>query len=165
MPTRKEICQKTNITEQTFHRMLKKNSDVRTIADKGRTRGPRGYEYPEEVLAWFVKRYGENAPAQDALSGSEMPSDGESAAHEVDSLQERINELEEQNAALQAKVDAFDEERRELQRQNGQILLLLAQERQQNLLQAPKKKTLRERLAAVFGKGHRPEGEGNNGQA
>ena len=161
-----DLSQLSKISNQTIYKIFKKNQDF--IADnskkvKGKTKPITLYS--QAVLDLLLAQYGQgndesmgNASAggtttklsSEPQKRKETPPE---AAEAIEEYKTTINALQTKIEALEAKIKALEEERRELVKQNGAILLVLAQEKQEKalLLPAPKK-TIGERLKGIFSK-------------
>lgn len=154
----KMLCQRSNISQQTFYRLMKENEEFRELVETNRQKRGNSYHYPETVLEWLTAYYLVSAKSatekKDTSSkASERPFKPFEAVDREKPLLDRISALEGQIEALEAKLDEKEQERKALFVQNNQLLYLLAQEKQekQALLPAPKKSFF-ERIKDVFSK-------------
>ncbi len=154
----KMLCQRSNISQQTFYRLMKENAEFRELVETNRQKRGNSYHYPETVLEWLTAYYLVSAKSatekKDTSSkASERPFKPFEAVDREKPLLDRISALEGQIEALEAKLDEKEQERKALFVQNNQLLYLLAQEKQekQALLPAPKKSFF-ERIKDVFSK-------------
>lgn len=156
------LCQRSNISQQTFYRLMKENEEFRELVETNRQKRGNSYHYPETVLEWLTAYYlvsadttrgGGATPSPPPSTASTRPFKPAEAVDREKSLLDRINALEGQIEALEAKLDEKEQERKALFVQNNQLLYLLAQEKQekQALLPAPKKSFF-ERIKNVFSK-------------
>lgn len=150
------LCRVANITQQTFYRLVRTDSDFRTIVENGRTKLGNSYKYDDTVLEWLTNRY-----SIDITSAN-----GSETAQNASADTESINALMAENEALRAEIEALRAtlaekesshaaERKELESQTAQVLLLLQQEKQEKLalLPAPDKSgTFLDRLKNLFKK-------------
>lgn len=156
----KMLCQRSNISQQTFYRLIKENEEFRELVEKNRQKRGNSYHYPEEVLQWLLAYYSipseptEEKPstkAETPVEASESPSKPSETVDREKLLLDKINALEGEIKALEAKLEDKEQERKALFLQNSQLLFLLSQEKQekQALLPAPKKPIL-ERIKELF---------------
>lgn len=136
----KQLCEKANISQQTFYRLIRDSKEFSALVEQNRQRKSNGYRYDTPVLEWLLAYYErENA-------ASEPPEKEPDTSIEAERDALRV-ELE----ALQARFDAVEAERKELLAQNGQLLLLLSQEKQEKqALLPPPRIPLVERVKALF---------------
>lgn len=159
----KMLCQKANISQQTFYRLIKENREFGEIAEKGREKRGNSFRYPENVLNWLLEYYSihqEDKP-DDNTEQDDRPAEPnqdylklkEDFEREKSILIDKISTLENERDALETKLEEKEQERKALLLQNGQLLFLLAQEKQekQALLPSPKKPFM-ERIKGIFKK-------------
>lgn len=161
-----DLSRLSKISNQTIYKIFKKNQDF--IADnskkvKGKTKPMTLYS--QAVLDLLLSQYGQGndgtiVGASAGGNATELPSEPQKreetppeAAEAAEGYQSTINTLQAKIEALEAQIEALGEERRELIKQNGNLLLLLSQEKQEKalLLPAPKK-TIGERIKGIFSK-------------
>ena len=163
----KTLCQRANISQQTFYRLLKDNKEFRDVAESGRKKRGNSYQYTEGALKWLMSYYA----APDTMAEEKTDAKNESAenAPKIASeppedegrqkpLLDEISALNQKIDALQKALDDKEQERKALFVQNGQLLFLLSQEKQekQALLPSPKKPIL-ERIKGILKKDQQPE--------
>ena len=141
----KQLCEKANISQQTFYRLIRDSKEFSALVEQNRQRKSNGYRYDTPVLKWLLSYYErENASEPPA----EAPDTSSTSALEAERDALRV-ELE----ALLARFDAVEAERKELLAQNGRLLLLLSQEKQEKqALLPPPRVPLVERIKAIFKK-------------
>lgn len=159
MYTIKQLCQMAHISQATFYRVSRENSEFSGIVEANRIKRGNSYRYGEPVRAWLLDYYAASVDAKTA----ECPSAATQGLSDVSSAstdESTLQELKRENEALRARTEQLEKlldderaERKELHQQNGHLLLLLSQEKQEKqlLLPAPKK-SLRERWALLLGK-------------
>lgn len=144
--TIQDLCAQLSKSKQSIYQTFNRNSQ---FVKNNSIRVNRKIYYNQAVLDYLTDYYTHGAPIEAENKPIESPlrEDGGEAA------QERIAALEAKIAALEAELKAKEEERLEMVKQNGALLLLLTQEKQEKqlLLPAPKK-SIGARLRAVFGK-------------
>lgn len=160
----KTLCQRSNISQQTFYRLTKENEEFGELVKQGRQKRGNSFHYPETVLQWLLAYYSipseptEEKPApkeEKPVEASQSPSEPSETVDREKPLLDKIDALEAEIRALQAKLEEKEQERKALFIQNGQLLYLLSQEKQekQALLPAPAvKKPLIERIKGMFSK-------------
>ena len=161
-----ELVSIFNISKATFYHQVKKNQDFFTknsikVKPEGRNSKPLT-KYNQSVFDFLASIY---APSIEKIGGQEGPSpqrppeapetkEGETAGESIKNPPEtKIDALEAEIKALKAQLEKAEEERAELIKQNGNLLLLLNQEKQEKqlLLPAPKK-SIGERIRGLFKK-------------
>lgn len=154
----KTLCQRSNISQQTFYRLLKENEEFRDLVETNRQKRGNSYHYSDAVLDWLLSYYLVSADSTADKGGtsskaSERHSKPSEAVDKEKPLLDKINALESEIEALKTKLEEKEQERKALFLQNSQLLYLLAQEKQekQALLPAPKKSFI-ERIKDVFSK-------------
>lgn len=161
-----DLSRLSKISNQTIYKIFKKNQDF--IADnskkvKGKTKPMTLYS--QAVLDLLLAQYGQGndgtiVGASAGGNATELPSEPQKreetppeAAEAAEGYKSTINALKSKIEALEAQIEALGEERRELIKQNGNLLLLLSQEKQEKaLLLYPPKKTIGARLKGLFSK-------------
>lgn len=176
-----DLSRLVKISNQTVYRIIKKNQDFfkdNSKKVKGKTKPITLYN--QAVLDFLLAQYGEkrdNIITPEVAGGSfidgertddiilndapggtstELPSEPqkhEETPPEAAEDKSTITALQTKIEALEAQIEALEAERRELVKQNGNILLLLSQEKAEKalLLPAPKK-SFGERIKALFHK-------------
>lgn len=157
------LCERSHISPQTFYRLRNEHSDLEELVNNHREKRGKVYVYGEPVLEWLLNFYcipqnEASASADDSTVSDppERPSEPSISPNEVKDLHEKINDLEAEIEALKASLAEKERERKEIFLQNGQLLLLLAQEKQEKqlLLPAPRRPLL-DRIRAAFSRdGH-----------
>lgn len=153
----KELCQQSNISQQTFYRLCRDSKEFRNLVETNREKKGNGYKYKEPVLSWLLDYYGIEPSKTENKTASEPP---ETPSHAsagspcgIDALTE-INSLKAEIEALRASISEKEKEIEYLRTQNAQILCLFQMEKQEKalLLTAPKK-SLVELIRKAFTKG------------
>ncbi len=157
-----DLSRLSKISNPTIYKIFKKNQDF--IADnskkvKGKTKPMTLYS--QAVLDLLLAQYGQGndgtiVNASAGGNATELPSEPqkhEETPPEAAEDKSTITALQTKIEALEAQIEALEAERRELLKQNGNILLLLSQEKAEKalLLPAPKK-SFGERIKALFHK-------------
>lgn len=156
----KTLCQRSNISQQTFYRLSKENEEFRELVLAERKKRGNGFLYPDSVLQWLMNYYAisDDKPADESkptaetpVESPQSPSEPSEAVDREKPFLDRINALEGEIRALEAKLEEKEQERKALFVQNNQLLYLLSQEKQekQALLPAPRKPLL-ERIKGIF---------------
>lgn len=157
--TIKEMCDTCHITSRTFYRATNQNADFRKMVEETKIETPKGSTYGESVLDWLKKKYLPDAEEQETPtmpveppSSPTEPSDGvecinspsetrSALEREIDGFTAKVEKLELENAFLREQVAALKEDKKVLNEQFSNTLLLFTQEKQEKqlLLPAPKK--------------------------
>ncbi len=154
----KSLCQKANISQQTFYRLIRENKEFSSLVENNRQKKGNGYKYDTPVLEWLYNYYDREQAEAEQEQATESPVEAPASPVEGLDGEERIKTLLEENTALHAQIDDLkqqledkEQERRALFAQNAQLILLLGQEKQekQALLPAPRK-PIGERIKALF---------------
>lgn len=145
--TIEDLSSRCKVSKQSIYSLIKKNQE---FVKKNSTRKGKKVKYNQEVLNLFLDYYGVNEaedPSQkDPEKAIEAEKDPQKAEDQsATSPQEKdpegkIKALESEIEALKRELAAAREQNTELIRQNGQVLLLLQEEKQEKmkLLPAPK---------------------------
>ena len=167
-----QISRICKVSKQSIYSLIKKNKDF--INDNS-TRNHRVVYYNQAAMDFFTSYYcpeqtqqsnNDNinqttaetrAPEGEPETPVETPVKGPQADEppeaQPEALQRKIDALEAEIEALRKQLNASEEERRELLRQNGAILLVLQQEKQEKQLFLPApRKALSERVKSLFHK-------------
>lgn len=163
-----DLSRLAKVSKKTIYEYKKKNEALFTenstkVKAEGKTK-PKTM-YSQAVLDLLLAQYGQGndgtiVGASAGGNATELPSEPQKreetppeAAEAAEGYKSTINALQAKIEALEAQIEALGEERRELIKQNGNLLLLLSQEKQEKalLLPAPKK-TIGERLKGIFSK-------------
>ena len=158
----KTLCEKANISQQTFYRLMREHEDFRDLVEKNKEKKGNGFRYSEAVLDWIRDYRGLEPEQQPTAAEAEKPSEAPEKPSEPILNSEREKELLSRIAALEAQInrltadlDNKEQERKALFMQNANLLMLLTQEKaeKQALLPAPKppKQSLGQRLKSMFG--------------
>lgn len=165
----KILCEKSNISQQTFYRLVRENEEFRALVESNREKKGNGYRYDTPVLEWLSAYYdkGEEAePTEKPVEASTSPveplkdtaeeniSQGETDALKADleALQAKYDKLKSRYDKLKADYEALEGERKTLLAYQGNLLYLLTQEKneKQQLLLAPPHKTIGEKIKGLF---------------
>lgn len=159
------ICK---VSKQSLYNLFKKNKE---FVNQNSIRNQRTIYYNQAVLNFLLDYYHLDKPAADAdnliyekIGGGEPSPEGKIPFVQTASTDEtasRIKEYESQIDTLKAEIEALkkdladkEEERKELIKQNGALILALSQEKQEKMLYLPApKKPLGEKVKALFRKG------------
>ena len=163
-----DISETVKISKPSLYALIKKNSAF--IKDNS-VRRQRKIYYNQAAMDFFTSYYqpeatnqsGENQPPQVNLNSAEgqaekKPVEGAQAEgqhkSQPNALERKIDALEAEIEALRKQLDASETEKKELLRQNGEVLLLLQMEKPEKQLYLPApKKTLTDRVKSLFHKG------------
>lgn len=143
MYTARILCQKANISQQSFYRLAKENEDFKAILTDGRTKGAKGYQYSQEVLDWLLKYY-----EIDVSERNEQPDTREnppfcppeavlatnsikSLTDERDALKRDLDALKRDLEKMRVDLTREQTEKSALLAQNQQILTIFALEKQE----------------------------------
>lgn len=157
--TVKEMCDICRITSRTFYRAVKQNADFRKIVEETKEETPKGSTYGEPVLDWLKKKYLRKSDEQETHtmpieppSSPAEPPDGvecdnpvpetrSALEREMEGFTAKVEKLELENAFLREQVAALKEDKKVLNEQFSNTLLLFTQEKQEKqlLLPAPKR--------------------------
>lgn len=159
------ICK---VSKQSLYNLFKKNKE---FVNQNSTRNQRTIYYNQAVLNFLLDYYHLDKPAADAdnliyekIAEENISEEGKFPDIQTSSTDEtasRIKEYESQIDTLKAEIEALkkdladkEEERKELIKQNGALILALSQEKQEKMLYLPApKKPLGEKVKALFRKG------------
>ena len=159
-----DISSKCKVSKQSLYNLIKKNQ---SFINDNSTRRQRKVYYNQAAMDFFVAYYS-SPSAEDAenplqskkgrdteVQAEKSPLEGFPADKPqedlIKSLREEIDTLKAKIAALQKDLDAKEEERKELFRQNGALLLMLQQEKQEKMLLLPApKKSFSDRMKSIF---------------
>lgn len=161
-----DLSRLAKISNQTIYRIIKKNQDFfqdNSTKVKGKTKPITLYS--QAVLDLLLAQYGQGndetiVNASDGGTTTKLSSEPQKheetppeAAEAATEDKSTIAALQTKIEALEAQIEALEAERRELVKQNGNILLLLSQEKAEKaLLLPPPKKPLKERIKSIFHK-------------
>ena len=159
-----DLSRLANVSKKTVYEYKKKNKALFTenstkVKAEGKTK-PKTM-YSQAVLDLLLAQYGQGndgtiVGASAGGNATELPSEPQKRDEtppEAAEDKSTITALQTKIEALEAQIEALEAERRELLKQNGNILLLLSQEKAEKalLLPAPKK-SFGERIKALFHK-------------
>ena len=71
----KTLCQRSNISQQTFYRLSKENEEFRELVLAERKKRGNGFLYPDSVLQWLMNYYAisDDKPADESKPTAETP--------------------------------------------------------------------------------------------
>ena len=160
-----QISERVNISKPSLYALIKKNQ---AFINNNSVRRQRKIYYNQAVMDFFVSYY---LPEQTTEEGKipSSPIDTEMAEgqaenplsetsytdkpqeREVEVLKAKIDALEAQIDALRRQLEEKEEERKELIRQNGALILTLQQEKQEKQLFLPApKKSFGKKIKSIF---------------
>ena len=160
--TIKEITKIVDRTEPSIYALIRTDKDFFNSHREKTTKG--SYKYDEEALERLKNHFGvSNVVGEGDFEGEngEIPKDtaplhdeNGDLSQKIASLSAELEEMKGKYAALQADFDKVEAERADLLRQNGNLLLLLSQEKaEKQALLPPPRKTIGERIRGLF---HKP---------
>lgn len=158
----KMLCQRSNISQQTFYRLIKENDEFRKLVETDRQKRGNSYHYSENVLQWLLDYYfipseqTEGKPTlqeENPVEASEIHSEPFETVDREKPLIDKINALEGEIRTLEAKLESTENERKMLFTQNAQLIMLLGQEKQekQAFLPSPKKPLIERIKSFILG--------------
>jgi len=160
-----DIAAEVKVSKQSLYTLIKKNQ---AFVNENSTRKQRKVYYNQAVMDFFVSYYSASSPdkaenpRQDISNGGEVLANGENppsmapSADELyksklDALHAEIDALHAEIDKLRRNLDEKEEERKELIRQNGALILTLQQEKQEKQLFLPApKKSIGDKLKGIF---------------
>ena len=143
--------------------MFKSNSELKELAKEHKKVENRNVFYDEVIYEWFCRRYEKKTKSlmENSVVGSNSENENQnipldtppSSLPQEEEIKQELERLKEKYAELQAELEKVEAERKQLLEQNGNLLLLLSQEKaeKQKLLPIPRK-TIGERIRALFRK-------------
>lgn len=169
----KTLCEKANISQQTFYRLTRENEEFRALVEANKQKKGNGFRYTEAVLEWLCDYRGisqeqqeppqPTASSEKPVEAAETPSEPPVWADREKELLGQIEGLEREITRLTAALDDKEQERKALFLQNANLLMLLTQEKaeKQALLPPPQppKLPLGQRIKAFFGGNKTPSNE------
>lgn len=159
-----QIATQCKVSKQSLYTLIKKNYE---FINENSTRRQRKIYYNQAVMDFFIAYYqpvaewhpkDENLPTaewhpKDEKSLPLTASIGEPPEDQLTALQRKIEALEAEIEALKKDLSSKEEERKELIRQNGALILTLQQEKQEKQLFLPSpKKSFGEKIKDLFRK-------------
>lgn len=162
-----ELATICKVSKQSIYNLIKKNKE---FVNQNSKRNQRTIYYNQSVLDFLLDYYHleDNAPSDkilyEKIGGGDHSPEAENSLVQTSSKDEptesRITDYESQIATLKAEIDklqqdlaAKEEERKELLKQNGALILALSQEKQEKMLLLPApKKPFGERVKSLFHK-------------
>lgn len=159
--TVKDLQKVSNTSLQSINKLFKSNSELRELVKEHKKVENRNVFYDEVIYEWFCRRYEkkietlmENSEAGDNFENENqnIPLDTPpSCLPQEEETKQELERLKEKYAELQAEFEKVEAERKELLEQNGNLLLLLSQEKaEKQKLLPPPRKTIGERIRAFF---------------
>lgn len=176
-----QISSACKVSKQSLYKFINKN---KTFIDENSTRIHRIVYYNQSAMDFFLAYYqpdekpeSEKIPISDTDTDTdkkepvfsmnteraeerpqnspvEAPQTEQPPEGQLNALQRKIDALEAEIGALRKQLDASETEKKELLRQNGEVLLLLQMEKQEKQLFLPApRKTLVDRVKSLFHKG------------
>lgn len=157
--TMHEITAKVNRSEQAIYRLMKSNNELKAIISEHSYKvGGRRTLYGSTVLDWLKEYYNvvqASSEAPDAPPDVEQaevdPEDNAQHEAEIAALRAEIAALQRDVESLRSDLALKEQERQALFVSNGQLLLLLSQEKQEKQALLPKpRQPFTNKLIALF---------------
>ena len=160
-----DIKDAVKVSLQSLYTLIKKNQ---AFINENSIRKQRKIYYNQAVMDFFISYYlPEQVPEEGKIPSSPLKTDGaegqaeksplessykeEEQQSRIDALQAEIGTLQAEIDALKAQLTAKENERLELLRQNGALILTIQQQQQEKMLLLPApKKSLGERFKSFF---------------
>jgi len=154
--TLKELGHILDRSSAALYIYFKEDEEFFSAHKEKRSKG--GFLYDEEVLEHLKKRIGVEQGVGDTITEETTAAEPEITPRVEEELsalkiqlEGRIEQLLNEKEELQARLEKVESEREELLRQNGQLLLLLGQEKAEKQLLLPQpKRRLGERVKNFF---------------
>lgn len=142
-----DIKTATQVSLQSLYTLIKKNSE---LIKENSIRKQRKIYYNQTAMDFFISYYSEQAPK--TPQKAEEPSENKSSASfRIEALEAERDALQAEIGTLKKQLEAKETERLELLRQNGALLLMLQQEKQEKMLFLPApKKSFSEKVKSIF---------------
>ena len=143
-----DLSRECKVSKQSIYSLIKKNND---FVKANSTRQSKRIKYNQEVLNLFLSYYGleqaqeeehkEDFSHSNAIPGFQDNGNNITNTSLLDEANAKIEVLEGQIEVLKEELSAAREQIQELIKQNGEVLLLLQEEKQEKmkLLPAPRK--------------------------
>lgn len=156
--TIEDLSSKCKVSKQSIYSLIKKNQE---FVKNNSSKSGKKIKYNQDVLNRFLDYYGMKEAEETSANAPETPIEAENAPQKAEetsanspqdnNAQDQIKALEGQIEALKQELAATREQNKELIRQNGQVLLLLQEEKQEKLKLLPSpKQGLIKRLSNLF---------------
>lgn len=168
----KELCQRSNISQPTFYRLLKNDSEFSVWIESHRKKKGNGYYYDIEVIERVKEICGKDSdfslnpqskiehpePSEPGVGLEESPSDEipeqtrptQTAANaaQIAALEKEVSLLREQNDFLKGQIEDLRREKETISNQLTQMIVLSQMETQERVLkltdgQDPERRRLR----------------------
>jgi septal ring factor EnvC (AmiA/AmiB activator) len=166
-----QISSACKVSKQSLYKFINKN---KTFINENSTRNHRIIYYNQAAMDFFLAYYqpdrktdSEEIPVSDIEKNTaekraekqaekapiEAPQTEQPPEGQLNALERKIAALEAEIETLRKQLDASETEKKELLRQNGEVLLLLQMEKQEKQLFLPApKKSFSERVKSLFHK-------------
>ena len=160
-----DIAAEVKVSKQSLYTLIKKNQ---AFVNENSTRKQRKVYYNQAVMDFFVAYYSASSPDKaenprlnisegaETLPNGENPPFSASPADgpqkdQLDALHAEIDALHAEIDTLRKQLEEKEEERKELIRQNGALILTLQQEKQEKQLFLPApKKSIGDKIKGIF---------------
>lgn len=162
----KDLMLISGTTERAIRQLFTTNEELKQLKEEHTIKKQNKVFYDEVIYRWFVEYYKDKnsqlvsnvLPQQNCKTqDSEIPDSIAPVSLEISKLSAQIEELTKDLDDMRAKYEALEAEKNELLRQNGNLLLLLSQEKaEKQALLPPPRRTLGERIKGLF---HKKESE------
>lgn len=159
-----DIQELTQITPQSIYRLMKSNKELKSLVEAHKIRAGNNVYYDSAVYEWFKERYQgqvKSVPADEIPSAIDYEAIIASKDEMIEELRRQIEQLktdaenakaihEREKEELQKVINDKEAERVFFISENSKALAIISNQ-QQLLLSAPKR-TIRERIKAIFTK-------------
>lgn len=157
--TMKQLCEIVDRTQSMLYNYIK--ADKEYFESHRRKDSKKGFLYDEEALMRIKEKIGVSNDVVWGNSNEEnqnIPLDTPpSNLPQEEETKTELEKLKEENAKLKEELEKVEAERKQLLEQNGNLLLLLSQEKaEKQKLLPPPRKTIGERIKSIF---RRPSAE------
>ena len=160
-----DISTECKVSKQSLYALIKKNQ---AFINENSTRKQRKIYYNQAVMDFFVSYYSAASPdkaenprqndhqAEGCETTGENPPSAatfkdDTQKYQIDALNAQIDALQAEIGALRRQLEEKEEERKELIRQNGALILTLQQEKQEKQLFLPApKKSFGDKVKSLF---------------
>lgn len=165
--TTKDLLEVSKTSLQSINKLFKSNSELKELAKEHKKVENRNVFYDEVIYEWFCRRYEKKTKSlmENGVAGGNFENENQnipldtppSSLPQEEETKTELEILKEENARLKEELEKVEAERKQLLEQNGNLLLLLSQEKaEKQKLLPPPRKTIGERIKNIF---RRPSAE------
>lgn len=140
-----QIASKVRRSKQAIYKLISNNQELGKILPDNTITIGKGKQYSKAVLDWITEYYERIADSEGESQEAEEEARAGADQVEMALLRQQVEHLKEKLAMAEKQLEEVQAEKRDMRQENGALLMLLAQEKQEKqqlLIEAQEQKAI-----------------------